>query len=218
MAADLGRAAAFCCSSVDSDVLANHIVVANLDSGLFAFVRQVLRLNTNGAKREKPVVGTNFRLAMDHHMRHQLAVFAKFHARIHNAIRPNGTGLWDNSSGINDCGGMDHSLASAVESEVDCPRLMGTSCALTIPSQTSLPFTNAFPPMRTAMREATALQLSVSTSIRSWSPGTTGRRNLAFSIPVNTINLPSRSSTSVSSIAPPAWAMASMISTPGMMG
>jgi hypothetical protein len=54
--------------------------------------------------------------------------------------------------------------------------------------------------------------------MRNWSPGTTGRRNRARSTPVNMMSLLLRSSISVSSSAPPAWAMASTISTPGMMG
>src|SRR6267142_3678264 len=95
---------------------------------------------------------------------------------------------------------MDHSVASAGDSAPACPRLSDTNCALTVPSQTTLPFTNALPSMRTAMRDAPSFQLNITTSIRNWSPGTTGRRKRAFSMPVKTINLSLRSSTSVSSM------------------
>src|SRR5579884_4249472 len=61
-------------------------------------------------------------------------------------------------------------------------------------------------------------QFRTLTSIRSWSPGTTGRRNRAPSMATKYNSLCSRSSTSCSSRTPPAWAMASMISTPGMTG
>ena len=48
--------------------------------------------------------------------------------------------------------------------------------------------------------------------------GVTGRRKRALSMPVNTISFESRSGISVISRAPPVCAIASTISTPGMIG
>src|ERR1041385_7134735 len=95
---------------------------------------------------------------MNHHMRYQLAVFAQLHAGSNDAIWPDGAGRRDLRFGIYDCRGMNHSVVSAEGSEPADPRLIDTSCALTIPSQTTLPSTNALPSMRTAMREAPCLQ------------------------------------------------------------
>src|SRR6266851_335068 len=61
-------------------------------------------------------------------------------------------------------------------------------------------------------------QARTTTSMRNWSPGTTGRRKRARSMPVKTISNSSRLGTSVSSKAPPACAIASTIRTPGMIG
>ena len=56
-----------------------------------------------------------------------------------------------------------------------------------------------------------------SISIRSWSPGTTGRRNLTLSIPAKyAIRFPPPSA--FSARIPPTWAMDSTIRTPGMIG
>ena len=78
----------------------------------------------------------------------------------------------------------------------------------------SLPSTYAWP----SMRPARVLNDSTSTSIRSWSPGVTGRRNLARSMPVNTTSFLSRSGISAIMMIPPACAIASTTSTPGMIG
>src|SRR5579859_1144738 len=218
VAPDGGHAAAFDRAPIDGRVFANHIVAAHFQPRLFSFVAQVLGFAADGAEREEPVVPADLRRAVNHHMRNQLALLSQFHVRAQDAVWPHRAGGMHVCLGINDCCGMDHSVVSAGGPEAARPRFIDTSCALTVPSQTSLPFTNALPSMRTAIREAPSFQLSITTSIRSWSPGTTGRRKRAFSIPVKTISLLLRSSTSVSSIAPPAWAMASTISTPGMMG
>ena len=67
------------------------------------------------------------------------------------------------------------------------------------------------------MRPSRLLKASTSTSMRNWSPGVTGRRNLAFSMPVKTASFFSRSGISFSMMMAPAWAIASTTSTPGMM-
>ncbi len=53
---------------------------------------------------------------------------------------------------------------------------------------------------------------------RSWSPGTTGRRNFAPSMPMKYMSLLPGSSTELSISIPPTWAMASRMSTAGMTG
>jgi len=58
----------------------------------------------------------------------------------------------------------------------------------------------------------------MSTSMRSWSPGFTGRRNFTLSIDMKYTTFEPGSSTVPIRRTPPTCAIASTISTPGMMG
>src|ERR1019366_10401058 len=72
-------------------------------------------------------------------------------------------------------------------SPASAPTPRGTSRQVTVASQTTLPSTYALP----SRRAAVIRQARPTTSIRSSSPGTTGRRNRAFSIPVHTLSISS---------------------------
>src|SRR5262249_41338591 len=85
---------------------------------------------------------------------------------------------------------------------------------ISVASAASCPLTSALP----ASLQKSPRQESTSISMRSWSPGTTGRRNRAPSTATKYSSLLSRSGISSSSNNPPVCAIDSMISTPGITG
>ncbi len=85
---------------------------------------------------------------------------------------------------------------------------------MTSTSATTTPSTVARP----AILATEALRFTTLISIRSVSPGTTGLRKRAFSIPTSSTSLRSRSGMLLSTSTPAACAMASTISTPGITG
>src|SRR5579864_4971157 len=166
MAANSGYSAALACTTINGGVFADHVMAANFQAGLFTLETQILGLSANRTKRKEAVMRANLCRPVNHHVRHQLTMLTQFHVRTQHAVRPNGATGINPCSGINNCCGMDHSV-SVGASDPNFPRLIDTSCALTMASQTTLPFTKAFPSIRTMLREEVVLQLSISTSIRS---------------------------------------------------
>jgi hypothetical protein len=83
-----------------------------------------------------------------------------------------------------------------------------------VASAASASATYAFPARRTVLPRF----WSTSTSSRSWSPGTTGRRNFTSSSDMKYPTLVSGRSSCDSNSTPPACASASTIRTPGMIG
>src|SRR3954471_18204339 len=203
-AADAGEASSGRGTSMDGDALANHIVVADFEARLLAFELQVLWFQPQRRKWEDSVVRADSGGPLEHDMREQFAVLAHFDICANDAKRTNRATFGNVSGGIDDGGGVD--------SRAHAGRF--TNWQVTMASHASLPSTRTLPCILTALLRHTI----TSTSMRSWSPGVTGLRNFARSMPVKTISLFSRSGISVSSNAPPACAMASTISTPGMIG
>src|SRR6202000_1072506 len=146
------NAAAFRRAAIDRHIFTHHIIAADFELRLFAFKAQVLWLSADCTERKEAVVCANFRRPVDRHMRHQLAPLAQLNAGAGHAERPNRTRVSHLRGGINDGCRMDHSVSvggSAGAFAAIFPRFMETSCALTVPSQTSFPFTKALPSIRT---------------------------------------------------------------------
>ena len=56
MAADAGNSSAFYRTAIQRDILANHVVVADLDRSFLAGKGEVLRIGANGAERIETVI------------------------------------------------------------------------------------------------------------------------------------------------------------------
>src|SRR5690348_2339331 len=165
--ADAGYAASLNRPAVQRDALADHIVVAHLQPGLFALVGDVLRLTANGAERKKAVIRPDLCRPQNHHVRQELAGFAQFHLRAHDGIGADRARSRHPGRRINDCRGMNHSAGPAAPelSEAGLGRLI--SWHPSVASQTRLLSTKAFPPMRTATMPPNFFHASISTSSRS---------------------------------------------------
>ena len=91
-------------AAVDRYTFANHVVVADFESRLFAFELQVLRLETYGCKRKNPIVVADCCWTTQHHVRDELAVLPHNYIFTDNAERANNTGIRNLRSGIDDRG------------------------------------------------------------------------------------------------------------------
>src|SRR5208283_4237863 len=69
MRADPRASSALHRAPVDSDELANHIMIANLQPRSLARISNILRSKSNGSKRREPIVGANSRWPVDRHVR-----------------------------------------------------------------------------------------------------------------------------------------------------
>src|ERR1700676_3838552 len=91
---------------VYGDKLADNIMFANLQSGRFAGICNVLRSQANGSERGEAISSANFRCAFDHDMRRQAAVSAELDITPDDAIRSNLAGWMYFAVGTDDCSGM----------------------------------------------------------------------------------------------------------------
>src|SRR5665213_484602 len=226
--ADRRQAASADGSAGDGDVFADGDVVADLQARRLTCVLQVLRRDAEAGEGEDAVATSERRVAVENDMRDKLAVFAEHDVCADGAegtdpaARRNDRACGHNRGRMNAHGFTASEITAFISSTVGGRtsaftfRTRGTSWQVMVASATILPSTVHSPRILTARER----QLTTVTSIRSWSPGRTGRRKRASSMPVKTISLPARSSSenSVSSSAPPACAIASMVSTPGMIG
>src|ERR1041385_8627816 len=103
MAADLCYSAAFGRAAVQRYILANDVVITNLQPGVFSVVGEVSRFGTDGAEGKKAVVRADFCWPMDDHVGYQLAILSQFHARADDTIRSHGAGRVHLGFGIYDC-------------------------------------------------------------------------------------------------------------------
>src|SRR5215470_2658656 len=83
--------------TIYGDVLADGVVIADLKSGGFACVADVLRRKADGGEGKESIAGANLRGAFDHHMRDQFAAFTDLDVGTHRAIWP------DFAGGVNLC-------------------------------------------------------------------------------------------------------------------
>ena len=164
-----------------------------------AAILQILRRHSHRAKRMKHIPRADPRVSIQHHMRNQPcslrpaphpARSSKTAPRRRNREPPPPAPPphWDECS-----------LASL-------PLLLRIRLSMRafLDAPASPPRTSAWPGRPAchrqyavpSIRPARVLNDSTSTSIRNWSPGVTGRRNLARSIPVNTTSFELRSSIS----------------------
>lgn len=103
-----GRVFAIGSAAVDCHVLAKGVVVANLRVSRAAFPFQVLRFQANAREGKNLIAAAECRVAVDHHVRMQLAVVAEFHVLADDAIRPNMARRRDLRLRMNNGGGMNH--------------------------------------------------------------------------------------------------------------
>src|SRR5262249_51792701 len=87
--AQASHSAALRRSAIDGHILADDIVIAYLKSRWFACVADVLWGKADGGEREKSIAGADFRGAIDHYVRDQLAAAADLDIVANRAIRPN---------------------------------------------------------------------------------------------------------------------------------
>src|SRR5215472_1174502 len=206
----------------DRHAFPDRVLIADHSLGRLAVVLQILRGHPDRAERIKRVPRPDPDSPVHHHVRNQPALFAQRYLRSNGAVRPDCARIRNHGSGRNDRAGMDaHSVPVTAAAEVESPSepalrpgFLGTTWQVRVASHASLPSTKALP----SIRPARGRNDSTSTSIRNWSPGVTGRRNFARSIPVNTTSLCSRSGVSLMMMMPPACAIASTTNTPGMIG
>ncbi len=79
-------AATFDRAAIDGHELTNFVVLAYLQAGGLPLVRNILRRHTDGAKREKLIVGADFRWTLDGDMRNQPTTFAQLNVSADHAI------------------------------------------------------------------------------------------------------------------------------------
>ena len=147
------------------DELTNHRVGPHLDPGLFAFVGNVLRIAAQNRSHPDPDSLGQLHVSLERDPGTEAAAVPHFDIRPHQHPwsdfdpRANSGGAVDQSSGMNASGHLSTT-----------PAIISASAA-TLPSTYATPF----------MRQVLPRNWSISTSIRNWSPGTTGRRNFTLS-------------------------------------
>src|SRR5205823_6072609 len=188
-------------SPVDRAVLPDHGPIAHFDPGVFAAVLQVLRVVAQHAAVPDLHAVADLDVALEHRVRRDLTALPDRHARADDHVRPDGDVAADVGGGIDQGGPVDHRSTTVA--------IMSAS-ATTCPSTYPTPF----------ILHVLPRNCSISSSKRIWSPGTTGRRNFTLSSDMKYTTLSETSCPSkwLISSMPPTWAIASMISTPGMMG
>src|SRR6185437_15108239 len=222
---------AFGGAAANGHALADGVVVADLGLGWLALILQILRRHADRGEGIDRVPRAQAGVAVHHHVRDEVAFLAENDIGTDGAVGADGAGFGDNRPGRHNRAGMNaHSVAvtDAAAAAIWSTSLSGADFAAGLPSapargttaqvstasQAILPSTYALP----SMRPARVRKASTSISMRSLSPGVTGWRNLARSMPVKTTSFSWRSGNSCVMMMPPAWAMASITSTPGMMG
>src|SRR5580658_5573585 len=207
-------------SAANGYAFANRILFADYRLSWLALIFQVLRRHADRRERINHVPRSHSGAPVEHNMRDEPALLAQHHVRADGAEGPHFARLRNYGARGNyrACVYAHSAPAPAPASSADagesaglspcalCSRSRVTTAQVSVASHASLPSTRARPAMRPA-RDRIA---STSTSMRNWSPGVTGLRNLAFSIPVKTASFVLRSSISANMISAPAWAMASI--------
>src|SRR5579863_4023192 len=106
MAADSRYAAAFDGSAIDGHVLANFVVIANIEPRGLALVGDILRRHADGAIGKKGITRADFRRTFYGHMRKEPAILAQLNVGPNNTIRTHLARRRNLRLGINDRRGM----------------------------------------------------------------------------------------------------------------
>src|SRR6185436_2016557 len=149
-----------------------------------------------------PAVAPDRGPAIDHHVRSDPGAVPDLHMGADHCARSDRHAGTELGGGVDERGGMDRGAHRS------------TTVASRSASATRWFSTYASP----CIFEVPPLSLSSLTLKWSWSPGVTGRRKRALSMPMKYMSLSFGSSTELSSSRPPTCAIASMISTAGMIG
>src|SRR5439155_20833147 len=188
-------------AAIDRAILANDGAVADLDPGLLALVLQVLGVVPDHTAVADLHAGAESGVALQHRVRRDSAPLSDRHLGPDDRVRPHRYILGDVGRLIDERGTVDH---------------LSTTIAIISASATTCPSTYPTP----FILQVFPRNDSISSSNRIWSPGTTGRRHFTLSRDMKYITLSSTfwpSKWLIRSI-PPTWAIASMISIPGMIG
>ena len=230
---------------VDGDRFAEHVVVADLDPGGLPLVGVILGLAADDREGMNDVVLAQGRVAEQANVGDQPAAPADLHVRADDAIgadldvvgdlgarvdargvrndRGHGHGFLGSQSPLSlDRASSHRSLGSGQVSEAGHRGPDDSSCGdrgvdHDEPDLGLGGHGVAHPGDRGDARRI-LLDPFGGISSRSWSPGTTGRRSLTPSTEASMATRPRPGPRSRRSRTPPAWAIASMIRTPGMMG
>ena len=102
VAAHASHASALCRGAVNGDVLADHVVIANLQSSGFALVGNVLRGKADRTKRIELIIRTDFRRPFKRNVRAEVTTFAEFDIGANRAVRADIAGGREPGFGIED--------------------------------------------------------------------------------------------------------------------
>src|SRR4029077_11304764 len=147
-------------AAVDRHVLADGVVVADLDAGGLALVFLVLRRRANGGEVEDAVAPPDAHAAVDHHVGADPAALPDLGVRADDRVRADLDVVREPRARVHQRARMDaagHGSAGRIASR------MVASAAISVPTRA----THENLPMPRSMR-------STLTSISSWSPGITG--------------------------------------------
>src|SRR3990172_12801201 len=153
--------------AVNGDELAEGVVVADLERRDLPLELEVLGLEPYRGEREDPVALADGGIAGDDGMGLDHGVAADGNVLPHDAVRTDANSLGEPRAFV------DHRGRVAVDG--DRLHVGSTPVRVSSASAASWPSTSALP----ASLRKLALAFSSVTVTRSWSPGTTGRRNLA---------------------------------------
>src|SRR5712692_10090998 len=153
-------------AAVDRGVFANPCPLADLDASRFAPILEILRLTAHHRPDPDIAATPHDRIALDHRVRRHPGVVGQCHPGSHHCVRshrhvaPEGGAPVDHGRGVDEIVHWSTTRAIISASAATCPSTSPTPRIFTV-----------FP-----------CTCTVSTSNRSWSPGTTGRRNFTPSM------------------------------------
>ena len=144
---------------------------ADAAPGRLATILQVLRRHPHGAEGIQHGPLAHLRVAVHHHVADEPHASTQFHVRPHGAPGADLHPLMQAGAFGNNGGGVDHC-------GYGCGACRSMIMAEKVASATDVPFTVPVPWNRHTLPRLRSL----TTWSRSWSPGTTGRRNFALSM------------------------------------
>src|SRR5512140_211507 len=195
-------------AAVHGGELPDDVPIPHLHPRLLAAEFQVLRNRTDGSERMDAVLFPHAYVGFDDGVRSYGGPVADRHLRTDHGERPHGDVAPELRPRVDDGGRMNHASSPGPPGSMPSGIV-----AVTSPFAARTPSTSASP----CIFHLGPFRAITVISRRSWSPGTTGRRNLQLSIPVKyAIRFPPP--IALSARIPPVCARASTIRTPGMIG
>src|SRR5690349_2805377 len=188
---------------MNRDKLADGVAVANAGFRRFTAIFLVLRRHAARTVRIKGVITADGKPPFQEDMRDQSRARADRNTVADDAVRADFGVGGDCGLRMNDSCGMNRRQIYSAARSVNLH--ISVASAATWPSTVARPCIFA----------TVCLSRSIFISMRSWSPGTTGLRNLASSTEAKNMILPRVCGASLPTSMPATCAMASMISTPG---